>query len=52
MNKNSFPRILVVDDEISISRFLRIALSNDYMILEAESGSQALQLAALQHLIS
>jgi len=47
--KNSFLRVLVVDDELSIRRFLRIALSSDYAVLEAENGAQALQMVALQH---
>ena len=49
MINNSFRRVLVVDDELSIRRFLRIALSHDYAVLEAENGSQALQIIALQH---
>ena len=49
MIKNPSLRVLVVDDELSIRRFLRIALANDYSVLEAENGTQALQMAALQH---
>lgn len=40
-------RILVVDDEIEIRRFLKIGLtSHDYLMLEARSGMEALQAAA------
>ena len=36
-------RILVVDDERPIRRFLRTALGNQYAIFEAENGREALQ---------
>ncbi len=41
------PKILVVDDEIQIRRFLRVSLeSNGYQVDEAVSGRDALQRAA------
>lgn len=42
-------RILLVDDELAIRRLVHSALSSDgYRVLEAESGEQALHLAAQQ----
>src|SRR5262245_35749443 len=39
------PRILVVDDEVAIRRFLRIGLANDgYRIDEASDGKEAVRL--------
>ena len=41
------PRVLVVDDELAIRRFLRIALeANGYRVYETDSGSAAVQEAA------
>ena len=41
------PRVLVVDDEVQIRRFLRIALeANGYRVYETSSGSAAVQEAA------
>ena len=42
-------KILVVDDERPIRRFLNASLGNRYQVLEAENGNQAIQLAALHH---
>lgn len=43
-------RILVVDDERPIRRFLRASLStHGYTIIEAANGAEALSLAAAQH---
>ena len=42
-------KILIVDDERPIRRFLRASLSGLYTVLEAEDGSNAIQLAALHH---
>jgi two-component system KDP operon response regulator KdpE len=42
-------KILVVDDERPIRRFLNASLSNRYTILEAENGVDAIQAAALNH---
>ncbi len=42
-------KILVVDDERPIRRFLSASLGNRYQVLEAENGNQAIQLAALHH---
>ncbi len=44
----SLPRILVVDDERPIRRFLRASLSGQYEVLEAASGEEALQAVANQ----
>lgn len=42
-------RILVLDDEISIRRFLRISLeSHDYQVLEAKTGAEGVEMAAMQ----
>ncbi len=46
---NSTLKILVVDDERPIRRFLSASLGNRYQVLEAENGNQAIQLAALHH---
>lgn len=40
-------RVLVVDDERPIRRFLRVSLAGAYTVFEAESGSEALQMAAI-----
>ncbi|MBI5296458.1 MAG: response regulator [Chloroflexi bacterium] len=40
-------KILVVDDERPIRRFLNASLGNRYTILEAENGGEAIQIAAL-----
>ena len=42
-------KILVVDDERPIRRFLNASLGNRYQVLEAENGNQAIQVAALRH---
>jgi len=43
-------RILVVDDELPIRRFLRASLTaHDYGVLEAENGEAALSAVAAQH---
>ncbi len=42
-------RILVVDDERSIRRFLRASLGSQFVILEAASGTQALEAVAAEH---
>jgi two-component system, OmpR family, KDP operon response regulator KdpE len=42
-------KILVVDDERPIRRFLNASLSNRYTILEAESGKDAIQSTAINH---
>jgi two-component system KDP operon response regulator KdpE len=36
-------RILVVDDERSIRRFLKVSLGNQYLVFEAANGEEALQ---------
>jgi len=42
-------KILVVDDERPIRRFLNASLGNRYTILEAENGEGAIQSAAINH---
>ncbi|CAG0984447.1 KDP operon transcriptional regulatory protein KdpE [Planctomycetaceae bacterium] len=42
-------KILVVDDERPIRRFLNASLSNRYTILEAENGGDAIQSAAVNN---
>ncbi len=42
-------KILVVDDERPIRRFLNASLGNRYTILEAEHGEGAIQSAAINH---
>jgi two-component system, OmpR family, KDP operon response regulator KdpE len=46
---DSQTKILVVDDERPIRRFLNASLSNRYTILEAENGGDAIQSAAVHH---
>src|SRR5512142_232480 len=40
-------KILVVDDERSIRRFLNASLGNRYKVLEAENGNDAIKIAAV-----
>jgi two-component system KDP operon response regulator KdpE len=42
-------KILVVDDERPIRRFLNASLGNHYTILEAENGGDAIRAAAVDH---
>jgi two-component system KDP operon response regulator KdpE len=42
-------KILVVDDERPIRRFLNASLANSYSILEAENGNDAIKMAAMNH---
>jgi len=42
-------KILVVDDERPIRRFLNASLGNRYTILEAENGGDAIQTTAINH---
>ena len=42
-------KILVVDDERPIRRFLNSALGNRYTILEAENGNEAIKITAIDH---
>jgi len=42
-------KILVVDDERPIRRFLNASLGNRYTILEAENGNDAIKIAAMDH---
>ena len=47
MSETAFARILVVDDEAAIRRFLRSSLGGVYSILEADTGMDALKMAAV-----
>ena len=43
------PKVLVVDDEPQIRRFLRASLqSHDYVVLEAENGKEAVRVCTVQ----
>lgn len=43
-------RVLVVDDEKAIRRYLRVALgAHDIVVLEASNGEEALRIAAVDH---
>jgi two-component system, OmpR family, KDP operon response regulator KdpE len=42
-------RVLVVDDERSIRRFLKASLGSQFVILEATNGEEALNAAASEH---
>ena len=46
---NLSQKILIVDDERPIRRYLNASLSGLYTILEAENGSNAIQMVALHH---
>ena len=50
MNKEPLTgKILIVDDEAPIRKFLSISLeAHGYMVLEAENGKQALEVSALK----
>jgi len=41
-------KILVVDDEPNVRRLLRSILSNNFIVIEAEDGQQAIDLANTQ----
>jgi two-component system, OmpR family, KDP operon response regulator KdpE len=47
LTENSLPRVLVVDDERPIRRFLRTALASNYAVFEAENGEEALRSVAV-----
>jgi two-component system, OmpR family, KDP operon response regulator KdpE len=47
--ENSSLRVLVVDDERPIRRFLRISLGAIYTVFEAETGVEALKMVAVNH---
>jgi two-component system KDP operon response regulator KdpE len=47
MTESSLPRVLVVDDERPIRRFLRASLTSEFTIFEAENGSDALQMVTI-----
>ena len=42
-------KILIVDDERPIRRFLNASLGNRYTILEAENGNDAIKIAVMDH---
>jgi len=41
-------RILVVDDERAIRRFLKVSLGNQHTVFEAANGEEALQAVAVE----
>src|SRR5215831_18111040 len=45
---NHPPLLLLIEDELSIRRFLRTSLAAEYRLTEAETGQQAVRLAAQQ----
>jgi len=45
---NNPPLLLLIEDELSIRRFLRTSLAANYHLTEAETGQQGLRLAAQQ----
>ncbi len=49
MTPDSLLKVLVVDDERPIRRYLNAALSGQYRIFEAENGEDALRAAAINH---
>lgn len=50
MSATNNGRILIIDDEIQIRRFLRIALdSHDYIVIEASTGKEGIYKAAMDH---
>jgi two-component system KDP operon response regulator KdpE len=49
LSQAAHPRVLVVDDESSIRRFLHISLSGQYNVLEASTGAAALAQVASGH---
>jgi len=49
MDKDSKSRLLIVDDEASVLAVLNRILSEDYEILTAKTGKEALKLAQEQH---
>jgi two-component system KDP operon response regulator KdpE len=49
VNTNAGPKVLVVDDEPQIRRFLRVSLqSHDYTVIEAENGKEGLRVCTVQ----
>lgn len=46
---NNLPRILIVDDERPIRRFLSTLLSEQYTVLEASNGEEAIHAVASEH---
>lgn len=48
MMTENLPRILIVDDERPIRRFLNASLQSGYAISEAASGAEAIQVAAAE----
>jgi len=48
MSQNDKKKILIVDDEPNVRRLVRIILSKDFTVLEAEDGRQAIDVASIQ----
>lgn len=46
---SNLPRILIVDDERPIRRFLSTLLSEQYTVIEASNGEEAIHMAASEH---
>lgn len=50
LNPSNLPiKVLVVDDERPIRRYLNASLGSRYTILEAENGNDAIKIAAMDH---
>lgn len=48
-NEQPSLRVLVVDDERPIRRFLRLSLGSSYAVFEADNGQEALHMVAINH---
>ncbi|MCJ7743602.1 MAG: response regulator [Dehalococcoidales bacterium] len=48
MNEIDKRKILIVDDEPNVRRLVRTILSKDFIVLEAEDGKQAIDIACTQ----
>jgi CheY-like chemotaxis protein len=48
MNQTDKKKILIVDDEPNVRRLVRTILSKDFIVLEAEDGRQAIDIACTQ----
>lgn len=48
MNQSSKKKILIADDEPSVRSLVKRLLSNDYIVLEAEDGEEAVHIARSQ----
>jgi len=48
MSQNDKKKILIVDDEPNVRRLVHTILSKDFIVLEAENGKQAIDIAGTQ----